>query len=1059
MKEKNIVPFFFILLLSCFILIPEIGRAQEKEWTGDLQSLPDNLYKSAHTFDRGVGFLDAGEMIVAGIENYGNIGYHAAYSYVRHGFWGEVRWVVPFLATPPQFWATNITTESGVVVDRSKNYNVIETYSMHWGEGGQGMSYSDWEAQDYSRSRLMGDDSWSDIPLLATSTRPSSWPEGYYDNDPNSPDFRQFSETPGERHWPGYWALDPDPESETFGQPVEDRFVSAKDIFYIMDDKYNGIRQGDEVNVGYPIGFDMEVSGYSYSALAYRDIVFFNYNLIYRDDITDPSRQFHTGTIDSLYFGFIIDADLPGKDTEGYSGTPWAEDDYCIGDTVRNIFLMFDKAGYFRDDDSPYSEGPVSVYGIAYLKTPKDVGLTGFHFFDQEALGAEPAGDHFERILYAMASGRPEIIGQPQVRQRYFHGDNPHFDDLDLQREFQEKDPVGNRVDIQWLMTAGPFSISPGDTLPLHFCIVGGTDNPGALDENGFATNPYETRFADILLNYSKALDLYNNSFQGTGPPRTPTLNAVGTKTLDENGLPLIYTEDAKVTLYWNDIAETVPDILTKEKDFEGYRIYKAFFDRDLEYVDWGQEIYEVTEFGDIGDVLTYEPVFQCDKINEYEGMDPFQSWFYVGNNSGVVHKWVDTDVVNGVRYRYSITAYDHWYDDLLFAANETARGNSSRDLNVIDVIPGVRPIGFKGAETDTVFTQIAGVGNGPLELEIIDDDAVLGHTYTVTFDDTTGVLRYSVLDEDDQKLKVENSTNIIDASSGDEPDASPIFDGVGLKIINHDQVEIFEERTGWTTVSGSDTSDYRVVITGSVTATSSDYEIRFLGEAADTNAIGPKTIPFQVWNVTEVPPKQVDMAIVPPTGDFANAEQIRMWEYLTEGSPVRTFTWMFSVEWDPDTVVVGTDTTVVTAYGEAGTAPAVGDIFTLTTKKSFSNDSFRFRTYAAGAEEFEADELANIKVVPNPYIVSSATELYTGNSQWDLHDVRFTHLPPKCTINIYTVAGDHIKKIEHDNPTFGEAHWDLLTKENLETSYGIYIYVIKTPEGKTKTGKLAIVK
>ena len=1060
MSNKNRTLTLFLVLLLAISLAWQISWAQQKKARigDDQDKVPAGLLKPTSNFDRGIAFMDAGLMQVNGVENYGMIG-RRGFPYCKHGFWGEVRWIIPFLAVPPQPWATNIVTEEGNVVDRSQYYNVLESITCYFCEPEQDTNFPDWEAQDYSRTRLMGIDTWSDFPLIATSTRPNSWPEGYYDKDPNSATFGEFIETPEERHWPGYWALDPDPESETFGQPVHGRFVSDKDIFFIMDDKWNGIRQGDEVNVSYPIGFDVEVSGYCYSTKAYKDIVFFNYNLIYRDKntIKDQSRQIHDGPIDNLYFGFFIDPDLPGRDPEGYTMDPWAEDDYCLADTARNIFLMFDKDGYDRDDDDINSEGPVSAYAIAFLKTPKNVGLTGYHWFDQYDFDAVNRGEQVERLMYAMASGQKELL-TPQLQQMYFHGDDPNFDDFELLKDYQEASPAGDRPDIWMMMTSGPFSISPGDTLPLHFCIVGGKDNPGALDADGFPTNPYEVRFADVLLNFEKALDLYGNSFQGTGPPRTPTLYAVGTKVLDENDLPLVYAEDGKVTLYWNDIAEKTGDILTKEKDFEGYKIYKAYFDRDLDYVDWGQEIYEVTETGEVGDVLTYVPVFQCDKIDEYEGTDPFQAWFYVGNNSGIVHKWTDTDVVNGVRYRYCITAYDHWYEDLLFNVNETSRGNSSRDLNVVDVIPGVRPLGFKGAAIDTVFTQIAGVGNGPLELEIIDDDAVLGHSYILSFNDTTGELRYSVFDEDDQKYKVENSTNIVAASSGNEPDASPIFDGVGLKITNFDKVEVFEERTGWTTVSGADTSNYQVLITGSVTATSSDYEIRFLGEAADTNAIGPKTIPFQVWNVTAVPPRQVDLAIVPPSGDFTSGEQIRMWEYLTEGSPIRTFTWMFTIEWDPDTLVVGTDTTIVVTFG-AGKAPAVGDIFTITTKKSFANDSFRFHTYAAGTGEFETDELANIRVVPNPYIVSSATELYTGNSQWNLHEVRFTHLPPTCTIKIFTITGDHVRTLEHDNSTYGESRWDLLTKENMETSYGIYIYIIKTPDGKSKTGKLAIVK
>lgn len=434
-------------------------------------------------------------------------------------------------------------------------------------------------------------------------------------------------------------------------------FVSDKDIYFVMDDKWNGIRKGDEVNVGYPIGFDMEVSGYCYATRAYEDIVFFNYNLIYRDNIPDPTRLHYNGPIDELYFGFIIDPDLPGRDPQGYTMGSWAEDDYCIADTTRGIFLMFDKDGWDRDADDINSEGPVSAYAMAFLNTPQDIGLTGFHFYEQETFDAEPCGRKMEEIIYAMARGKKEIL-TPQDQQKYFHGPDPNLDDLGLLREWQESYPVGSRPDPHFLMSSGPFSIAPGDTLPLHFCIVSGFDNPGPLDADGFPTNPYEVRFADVLNNFVKAMEPYNNRFQGTGPPKTPTLYAVGTKVLDENGLPPVYTPDNKVTLCWDDASEKSVDILTKKRDFEGYRIYKASFDRD--FVDWGQEVYEIIDKGTPGAILTYVPVFQCELVNEYEGIDPFQPWFYVGNNSDVVHTWTENNVVPGIRYRYCITAYDH---------------------------------------------------------------------------------------------------------------------------------------------------------------------------------------------------------------------------------------------------------------------------------------------------------------------------------------------------------------------------------------------------------------
>jgi len=606
-------------------------------------------------------------------------------------------------------------------------------------------------------------------------------------------------------------------------------------------------------------------------------------------------------------------------------------------------------------------------------------------------------------------------------------------------------------------MSSGPFSATPGDTIALHFCIVGGDDDPGALDVDGFPTNPYEVRFADLITNFEKAMELYSNSFQGTGPPLTPTLSAVGTKVLDENDIPVIYAEDGKVTLYWDKVAEETIDILTKEKDFEGYKIYKAFFDRDLDYIDWGQEVYEITETGTVGDVIAYEPVFQCDITNDYEGLDPYQSWFYLGDNSGIVHSWTDTDVTNGVRYRYCITAYDHPYPDRLFNANETAKGTSSKDLCVVDVIPGVRPGGYVPANIDTVFERVAGVGNGVLQLSVVDDNEVLGHSYRISFSDSSGSLAYSVFDEDAGMYKVTNKSPIVNESSGIDPEPFPFFDGVGIKVINYDKPDYLANESGWTKIVGSDTSDYQINVVP-FTPIAADYEIRFLGENADTNAIGAMTFPFQVWKVSVTPPKQMDVLYTPPTGLYPSGGQIRIWEYLTPGSTVRTFTWVFSITWDPDTVVVGTDTTIVKTWG-ASDAPTSGDVFTFRTKKPFSNDVFKFKTYTLTTKTVTEDELDAINAVPNPYIVASKTELYTGSSKWDQHDVRFTHLPPKCTIRIFTLTGDLIREIQHDNPSYGEAHWNLLTEENLEISYGIYIYVVKTPEGKTKIGKLAVIK
>jgi hypothetical protein len=40
-----------------------------------------------------------------------------------------------------------------------------------------------------------------------------------------------------------------------------------------------------------------------------------------------------------------------------------------------------------------------------------------------------------------------------------------------------------------------------------------------------------------------------------------------------------------------------------------------------------------------------------------------------------------------------------------------------------------------------------------------------------------------------------------------------------------------------------------------------------------------------------------------------------------------------------------------------------------------------------------------------------------------------------------------------------GSAEWDLLTKDNLSASYGIYIFHVDAPGIGTKVGKFAIIK
>lgn len=79
-------------------------------------------------------------------------------------------------------------------------------------------------------------------------------------------------------------------------------------------------------------------------------------------------------------------------------------------------------------------------------------------------------------------------------------------------------------------------------------------------------------------------------------------------------------------------------------------------------------------------------------------------------------------------------------------------------------------------------------------------------------------------------------------------------------------------------------------------------------------------------------------------------------------------------------------------------------------------------------------DALDLIRVVPNPYYAYSAYE----GSQLD-NRVKVTNLPPKCTINIFTVSGTLVRQIKKDDEST-YVDWDLKNQVNVPVASGMYI-------------------
>lgn len=72
---------------------------------------------------------------------------------------------------------------------------------------------------------------------------------------------------------------------------------------------------------------------------------------------------------------------------------------------------------------------------------------------------------------------------------------------------------------------------------------------------------------------------------------------------------------------------------------------------------------------------------------------------------------------------------------------------------------------------------------------------------------------------------------------------------------------------------------------------------------------------------------------------------------------------------------------------------------------------------------------------------------------------MEFRSLPEKCTIRIYTVKGQLVQTLYHENATSGIEPWDLRTRDNMDVAPGLYIYQVDGGEAGTYVGKFAIIK
>jgi len=830
------------------------------------------------------------------------------------------------------------------------------------------------------------------------------------------------------------------------------------------------------------------------------------------DDFGPPPERLFTRTID-----FDPDRYNPNSSGCAFVGPPRFPDNHVV--------IIEENTRYYRMSDEPilvfdrelicldelaYEEGKtiddtlsVVSQGITYnLWNGKEIVERNNTGIDENLNGLidENYNLHYEQIRRNQQGQILFRITRPLAYKNYFTGeglDDPLIDErrddgisnfLGIDTDPRESDQIGltsfeyftpadlidltDKQDLWERMKPGFFDVpdmfrydpNTGENIPLrgedgnYSYASGYFPLPAGGSRRMSVALVFGQDFDQLFHNKTTVQDIYDASYQFPQPPEKPTLTAV--------------PGDGEVTLIWDDIAESsynqvlalfYPDEPERAYDFQGYKLYRS---KDPDF----REIRTITDGR--GNPRFYKPLIQYDKINDITGFFNNSpglndrlggAQFWLGSDTGLQHRYVDTDVKNGVTYYYALVAYNYGSEEFDVFPSENTRfihrdvtGEVVTDINTAVVVPNAPSAGYIPPEGAGELTHIQGHATGDVHSLIINPrDVRDNRTYRVEFADTaitritTG---YHVLDVTD---RASADTLVYDERifTGE----TRFFDGLRLVFNNHWESRYADTLSGWMDGNIWEGMTYRMAIFDATVRgqrvrgvrNPADYEIEFFDEVVDTSIVHPvlggtaQPLNFQVRNVTDGTKPKVRFSDI--TDQISRSVTLVLIEEI-EGED--RITWRIPLTGSPSMEL-----------------PGGGYRLSLRTLKPFSSrDAYEFTTVA---EYHDADtakaKLENIRVVPNPYVAAASWEqplppgVISGRGE---RKIDFINVPEGSKIDIYTSRGAHVVTLHHEGGvTDGSVSWNLRTKENLDVAFGVYFYVVDAPDVGQKFGRIAIIK
>ena len=441
-----------------------------------------------------------------------------------------------------------------------------------------------------------------------------------------------------------------------------------------------------------------------------------------------------------------------------------------------------------------------------------------------------------------------------------------------------------------------------------------------------------------------------------------------------------------------------------------------------------------------------------------------------LGEDAGIKNFFSDTGLTNGIQYTYAVTSYDTGNPKKALPEME-----SSQIETMVHVVPRAHPAGYREPTVDIEQPKPVAVTIEPM---VLAPDRVTGNEYKVVWygAEQTGEgayitgpgyqpPQYEIIDTTTNQVVVEKqSFDWYDANHYAAYEAlSPMFDGIILKMTGVDITY--------------DTPDENPILEVKLTAgTVTDWEVKIESPGA-----GENTWPNIFW-ATYYRPHTYSITFTDDTHvkvvDEDTGEEIKFNEQRADGYAILT-----GAGWGEEYIPADTEGffrifirgAYVYIFDPNGEISA-GDVFTVKmggVSAPQDGDETILKTQGESLDDKNIkNDLAKIRVVPNPYLVTNKAVNSEGTDK-----VFFTHLPPRCTIRIYTLAGQLVRKIEHVSSTSfnpderlaqgnkgGTAEFNLLNRYNQALASGVYIFHVEAQDDKdnvigNKIGRFAVIR